>query len=82
MAVARTCIRCNRKFLAKKDEQYCKQCAKDELTAILNKDKPKEEPPKEVKEKKCRLNVNAAVSCLNKLVKVDQQLIVQRAERN
>lgn len=52
MAVARTCIRCNRKFLAKKDEQYCKQCAKDELMAILNKDKPKEEPPKEVKEKK------------------------------
>lgn len=48
MAVARTCIRCNRKFLAKKDEQYCKQCAKDELMAILNK--PKEEPPKEVKE--------------------------------
>lgn len=50
MAVARTCLRCNRKFLAKKDEQYCKQCAKDELMAILNK--PKEEPPKEVKEKK------------------------------
>ena len=50
MAVARTCIRCNRKFLAKKDEQYCKQCAKDELMAILNK--PKEEPPKEVKEVK------------------------------
>lgn len=48
MAVARTCIRGNRKFLAKKDEQYCKQCAKDELMAILNK--PKEEPPKEVKE--------------------------------
>lgn len=48
MAVARTCLRCNRKFLAKKDEQYCKQCAKDELMAILNK--PKEEPPKEVKE--------------------------------
>lgn len=71
MAVARTCIRCNRKFLAKKDEQYCKQCAKDELMAILNK--PKEEPPKEVKEKKCRLNVNAAVSCLNKLGKVDLQ---------
>jgi len=44
MAVARTCLRCNRKFLAKKDEQYCKQCAKDELMAILNK--PKEEPPK------------------------------------
>lgn len=52
MAVARTCLRCNRKFLAKKDEQYCKQCAKDELMAILNKDKPKEEPPKEVKGKK------------------------------
>ena len=52
MAVARTCLKCNRKFLAKKDEQYCKQCAKDELMAILNKDKPKEEPPKEVKEKK------------------------------
>lgn len=50
MAVARTCLRCNRKFLAKKDEQYCKQCAKDELMAILNK--PKEEPPKEVKERK------------------------------
>lgn len=50
MAVARTCIRCNRKFLAKKDEQYCKQCAKDELMAILNK--PKEEPPKAVKEVK------------------------------
>lgn len=50
MAVAKTCIRCNRKFLAKKDEQYCKQCAKDELMAILNK--PKEEPPKEVKEVK------------------------------
>lgn len=48
MAVARTCLRCNRKFLAKKDEQYCKQCAKDELMPILNK--PKEEPPKEVKE--------------------------------
>lgn len=53
MAVARTCIRCNRKFLAKKDEQYCKQCAKDELMAILNK--PKEEPPKEVKEKKVQI---------------------------
>lgn len=50
MAVARTCLRCNRKFLAKKDEQYCKQCAKAELMAILNK--PKEEPPKEVKEVK------------------------------
>lgn len=70
MAVARTCLRCNRKFLAKKDEQYCKQCAKDKLMAILNK--PKEEPPKEVKEKKkYRLNVNDAVRCLNKPVKVD-----------
>ena len=56
------CLRCNRKFLAKKDEQYCSQCAKDELMAILNKDKPptpaKDEPPKEeVKEKvmaKCK----------------------------
>lgn len=51
MPVARTCLRCNRKFLAKKDEQYCSQCAKDELMAILNKDKPptpaKDEPPKE-----------------------------------
>lgn len=51
MPVARTCIRCNRTFLAKKDEQYCKQCATDELMAILNKDKPptpaKDEPPKE-----------------------------------
>lgn len=62
MPVARTCIRCNRKFLAKKDEQYYSQCAKDELMAILNKDKPptpaKDEPPKEeVKEKvmtKCK----------------------------
>lgn len=62
MPVARTCIRCNRKFLAKKDEQYCKQCATDELMAILNKDKPstpaKDETPKEeVKEKvmaKCK----------------------------
>lgn len=62
MPVARTCIRCNRKFLAKKDEQYCKQCATDELMAILNKDKPptpaKDEPHKEeVKEKvmaKCK----------------------------
>lgn len=62
MPVARTCIRCNRKFLAKKDEQYCKQCATDELMAILNKDKTptptKDEPPKkEVKEKviaKCK----------------------------
>lgn len=62
MAVARTCIRCNRKFLAKKDEQYCKECAKDELMAILNKDKPPtpakdEQPKEEVKEKvmtKCK----------------------------
>lgn len=62
MPVARTCLKCNRKFLAKKDEQYCKQCATDELMAILNKDKPptpaKDEPPKEeVKEKvmaKCK----------------------------
>lgn len=50
MAVARTCIRCNRKFLAKKDEQYCKQCAKDELMAILNKDKPKEQPKEKSKD--------------------------------
>ena len=62
MPVARTCLRCNRKFLAKKDEQYCKQCATDELMAILNKDKTstpaKDESPKEeVKEKvttKCK----------------------------
>ena len=62
MPLARKCIRCGRTFLAKKDEQYCAQCAKDELMAILNKDKPptpaKEEPPKEeVKEKvmtKCK----------------------------
>lgn len=50
MPVARMCLKCHRKFLAKKDEQYCKQCAKDELMAILNN--PKEEPPKEVKEVK------------------------------
>lgn len=50
MAVARTCLRCNRKFLAKKDEQYCKDCAKAELMAILNKDKPKEEPKEKPKE--------------------------------
>lgn len=50
MPVARTCLKCNRKFLAKKDEQYCKQCAKDELMAILNKDKPKEEPKEKPKE--------------------------------
>lgn len=62
MPLARKCIRCGRTFLAKKDEQYCAQCAKDELMAILNKDKPptpaKEETPKdEVKEKvmtKCK----------------------------
>ena len=39
MPLARKCIRCGRTFLAKKDEQYCKQCAKEELMAILNKDK-------------------------------------------
>lgn len=62
MPLARKCIRCGHTFLAKKDEQYCVQCAKDELMAILNKDKPptpaKEEAPKEeVKEKvmtKCK----------------------------
>lgn len=62
MPLARKCIRCGPTFLAKKDEQYCKQCATDELMAILNKDKPptptKDEPPKkEVKEKvmaKCK----------------------------
>lgn len=62
MPLARKCIRCGRTFLAKKDEQYCKQCAKEELMAILNKDKAptpaKNEPPKEeVKEKvmtKCK----------------------------
>lgn len=56
MPLARKCVRCGRTFLAKKDEQYCKQCATDELMAILNKDKAptpaKDEPPKkEVKEK-------------------------------
>lgn len=51
MPVARTCLKCNRKFLAKKDEQYCKQCANDELMAIINKNKPKEEPKEEPKEK-------------------------------
>lgn len=50
MPVARTCLKCNRKFLAKKDEQYCKQCAADELMAILNKNKPKEEPKEKPKE--------------------------------
>lgn len=62
MPLARKCIRCGRTFLAKKDEQYCAQCAKEELMAILNKDTPptpaKDEPPKEeVKEKvmtKCK----------------------------
>lgn len=62
MPLARKCVRCGRTFLAKKDEQYCKQCAKDKLMAILNKDKlptpAKEEAPKEeVKEKvmtKCK----------------------------
>lgn len=62
MPLARKCIRCGRTFLAKKDEQYCAQCAKEELMAILNKDEPptpaKEEQPKEeVKEKvmtKCK----------------------------
>lgn len=50
MPVARTCLKCNRKFLAKKNEQYCKQCAKEELMAILNKNKPKEEPKENPKE--------------------------------
>lgn len=50
MPLARKCVRCGRTFLAKKDEQYCKQCAKDELMAILNK--PKEVSTKEVKEVK------------------------------
>lgn len=62
MPLARKCIRCGRTFLAKKDEQYCAQCAKEELMAILNKDAPptpaKDESPKEeVKEKvmtKCK----------------------------
>lgn len=62
MPVARTCLKCNRKFLAKKDEQYCAQCAKDELMAILKKDKEPtpakiETPKEEVKEKvmtKCK----------------------------
>lgn len=51
MPVARTCLKCNRKFLAKKDEQYCKQCVTDELMAILNKNKPKEESKEQPKEK-------------------------------
>lgn len=62
MPLARKCIRCGRTFLAKKDEQYGAQCAKDELMAILNKDETptpaKDETPKEeVKEKvmtKCK----------------------------
>lgn len=62
MPLARKCVRCGRTFLAKKDEQYCVQCAKDELMAILKKDTPptpaKDEAPKEeVKEKvmtKCK----------------------------
>ena len=62
MPLARKCIRCGRTFLAKKDEQYCAQCAKDELMAILKKDKPPtpakiETPKDEVKEKvmtKCK----------------------------
>ena len=62
MPLARKCVRCGRTFLAKKDEQYCAQCAKDELMAILNKDTPPipakdEAPKKEVKEKvmtKCK----------------------------
>lgn len=62
MPLARKCIRCGRTFLAKKDEQYCAQCAKDELMAILKKDKPPtpakiETPKEEVKEKvmtKCK----------------------------
>lgn len=55
MPVARTCLKCNRKFLAKKDEQYCKQCAADELMAILNKNKPKEEPKEKPKEEQAAL---------------------------
>jgi DNA-directed RNA polymerase subunit RPC12/RpoP len=62
MPLARKCIRCGRTFLAKKDEQYCAQCAKAELMAIINKDTAhtpaKDETPKEeVKEKvmtKCK----------------------------
>lgn len=50
MPVARTCLKCHRKFLAKKNEQYCKQCAKEELMAILNKDKPKEQSKENPKE--------------------------------
>lgn len=58
MPVARTCLKCHRKFLAKKNEQYCKQCAKEELMAILNKDKPKEEPKEKPKEE-----ANALTKC-------------------
>lgn len=62
MPLARKCVRCGRTFLAKKDEQYCKQCAKEELMAILNKDTSPaptkdEQPIEEVKEKvmtKCK----------------------------
>lgn len=62
MPLARKCVRCGRTFLAKKDEQYCAQCAKEELMAILNKDTPPtpvkdETPKKEVKEEvmtKCK----------------------------
>ena len=50
MPVARTCLKCHRKFLSKKDEQYCKQCAKDELMAILNKNKPEEQSKEKHKE--------------------------------
>lgn len=50
MPVARTCLKCHRKFLAKKNEQYCKQCAQDELMAIINKNKPKEELKEKPKE--------------------------------
>ena len=86
MPVARTCIRCNRKFLAKKDEQYCKQCATDELMAILNKDKPptpaKDEPPKQ------EVNEKAITKCKNCGKMFEQagkgrpELTVQRAEQN
>lgn len=50
MPVARTCLKCHRKFLAKKNEQYCKQCAKEELMAILNKNKPEEQSKEKHKE--------------------------------
>lgn len=42
MALARKCVRCGGTFLAKKDEQYCNQCAKDELLAIINKNETKD----------------------------------------